>query len=73
MAGKWTGAVTVENSMEFLQRLIMELPYDIVIPHLGIYAKKLKTLIGKNIQPYVHCGIIYNSQDLEAIQVSLNR
>ena len=35
--------------MEFPQNLKMELPYDPVIPRLGIYPKKPKTLIWKNI------------------------
>ena len=35
--------------MEFPQNLKMELPYDPVIPRLGIYPKKPKTVIWKNI------------------------
>ena len=35
----------------FLKKLKMELPYDPVIPFLGIYLKKSETLIQKNI-PY---------------------
>ena len=46
----------------------MELPYDPEIPILGIYPKKLKTLIER-----IHCSIIYNSQGLEAGQVPINR
>ena len=38
-----TDAATVEISMEFLQK--MELPFDLVIPLLGIYLNKPKTLI----------------------------
>ena len=39
---------------------------------LGIYLKKTKALIQKNICiPYVHC--IHNSQDMEATQVPINR
>ena len=49
----------------------MELPYDPEMPLLGIYPKKPKTLIRKH--PYVHCCIIYNSQDLEAAQVPISR
>ena len=44
-----TGAATVENTTELLQKLKMELPYDPVIPLLGIYPKKPEILIGKNI------------------------
>ena len=34
---------------KFLKKLKMDLPYDPEIPLLGIYLKKLKTLIQKNI------------------------
>ena len=34
----------------------------------------MKTLIRKiYTHPYVHCSIIYNSQDMEATQVPINR
>ena len=33
----------------YLKKLKMELPFDLVIPPLGIYQKKPKTLIQKNI------------------------
>ena len=53
----------------------MDLPFDTVIPFLGMYPKKPKTRIQKNISThfYVHCSIIYNSQDMEAAQVSINK
>ena len=61
-----TGAATVESSMELPKKTLkMDLPYDPVIPLLGIYLKKPETLI--------HCSIIHNSQDLEAAQVSISR
>ena len=41
------GAATMEDSMESLQKLKMELSYNIAIPTLGIYLKKTKTLISK--------------------------
>ena len=44
-----TGPTTVENSMEFPQKLKMELPFDPAIPVLGIYLKSPKTLIQKII------------------------
>ena len=42
-------AATVENSMEDPQKLEIELPYDPAISLLGIYPKKTKTLIQKDI------------------------
>ena len=51
----------------FLKKLKVELSYDPAIPFLGIYPKKTKTVIPKRyMHPYVHCSIIYSSQDMEA-------
>ena len=57
----------------------MDLPFDPVIPLLGIYLKEPKTLrtpegasVGHK-HPYVHCSIISNNQDLEAAQVTISR
>ena len=51
----------------------MGLPFDPVISLLGIYPKNPKTLTQKEyMHPYVHCGIIYNSQDLETSQVFIS-
>ena len=47
------------------KKLTIELPYNPAIPLLGIHPKKRKTLIC--MHPNVHCSIIYNSQDMEAI------
>ena len=46
----------------------MELPFDPAIPLVGIYSKK-----SEYTHPYVHCSIIYNSQDLVVAQVSNSR
>ena len=51
LVGMQTGAATVESSMELPQKIKTELPYDPAILHLGIYLKKLETLIQKNICP----------------------
>ena len=52
---------------KLLKKLTIELPYDLVIPLLGMYLKKMKTQIQKDIHnPNVHISIIYNSQDMEA-------
>ena len=37
---------------------------------LGIYPEKI--IVGRYIHLSVHCRTIYNSQDMEAIQVSIN-
>ena len=48
----------------FFKILKIELPYDVAIPLLGIYAEK--TIIQKVMYHNVHCSAIYNSQDMEA-------
>ena len=42
-----------------------ELPYDPAVPLLGVYSKKIKTLVCKDTFN-VHSSIIYNTQDMEA-------
>ena len=49
LAGMQTGAATVENSMEFPQKLKMELPFDPAIPLLGLYPKNPETPIQNNL------------------------
>ena len=51
----------------------MELPFDPVIPLLGIYQETQNTNSKEHIHPYVHCSVIYYSQDLEAAQVSISK
>ena len=41
-----------------------ELPYDPAIPLLGIYLEK--NTVQRIHAPHVHCGAVYNSQDMEA-------
>ena len=49
LVGMQTGEVTVENSMDFLRKLKMELPFDPAIPLLGSYPKNSETPILKNL------------------------
>ena len=45
------------------------------IPLLGILARTCCSYTNskEHKHPYVHCSIIYNCQDMEAAQVSINR
>ena len=53
---------TTESSIEDPKKLKMKLPYDLAILFLGIYLKKPKALNSeRDMHPYVHCSIIYNS------------
>ena len=60
-----------KTGWSYPKTLKMELPFYPVIPLLGIYPKKPKTLI--HIHLYVHCSIISNSQDLAAAQGPISR
>ena len=64
--GMWIGAATIENSVEVPQKLKLELPYDAAFPLLGIYPKKMKTLIWNDICTPVFTAAFYNCQDMEA-------
>ena len=61
----WTVARQAPLSMGFSrQEHWSGLPFATFLP-LGIYLKKIKTLIQKDMYPHVHSSIIYNSQDME--------
>ena len=67
LVGMQTGAATGETVQDFLKKLKMELPFDPVIPRLGLYPKNPESPIQKNVcmHPNVHSSVIYNSQVLE--------
>ena len=43
LVGMQVGAATVESSMEIPQKKMESLPYDLVIPLVGIYPNKPET------------------------------
>ena len=54
------GATTVESSMEIpQQKLKMDLPFDRAIPLLGMYLKKPKTLIQKNVSILMFFSVLF--------------
>ena len=59
LVGMQIGVATVENSMELPQK----------IKNGSASFTNLK----EHKHPYVHCSIIYNHQDMEAAQVSINK
>ena len=73
--GMQTSAATVENSMDFLRKLKMDLPFDPAIPLLGLYPKNPETPIQKNLctPMFTACSTIYNSQVLEATRVPISK
>ena len=59
LVGMQTGAAIVENSVEFPQRLKMELPFDPVIPLLGIYPKNPESPIQKNLSTPMFIAVLF--------------
>ena len=51
----------------------MELPYDPEISVLGISEEIQNTNTKEYMNPYIHCSVIYNHQDVEAAQMSISR
>ena len=49
LVGMQTGATTMENSMNFLRKLKMDLPFEPAILLLGLYPKNPETSIQKNL------------------------
>ena len=43
LVGMQTSTATMENSVRFLKKLEIELPYDPAIPLLGIYTEETRT------------------------------
>ena len=54
-----TVVAAVETVWSFLKKLKVELPLDPVIPLLGIYLKKTKTIICKNIRNAVFIAVLF--------------
>ena len=57
-------AAPMENNMEGPQKIKNELPYDPVIPLLNISEETHNTNSKEYMHPYVHCSIIFYSQDM---------
>ena len=72
LVGMQTDEVTLENSMEFPQKVKNRT--TISSNHTtGYYPQNTRTLIESDTCTPVYCSIIYNSQIMEAAQVSTNR
>ena len=74
VGGKQFGAVTVESSMEILQKIkngTALWPSNFTSRNLSEETQNTNLKEHKHL--YVHCSIIYNHQDLEAAQVSISR
>ena len=65
LVGMQTSTATMENSVRFLKKLEIELPYDPAIPLLGIHTKETR-IERDTCTLNVHHSTVYNSQDMEA-------
>ena len=65
LVGLQTGAATVENGMEFPQKLKMEWPFDLAISLLGIYPNNPETLIRKNIRTPMFIAVSFTTTKVQ--------
>ena len=73
LLGMQTGVAIVKNSMEVLKTLKIELPYDPVIPLLGIYSNNTKTLIWKYICTPMFMAALFKIAKLQKQPVFIDR
>ena len=75
LVGMQTGAVTVESSMEEIPQKIINGPaFWPSNPSCRNLSEGTQNPHSKQHKhPYVHCSVIYNRQDMEAAQLSINR
>ena len=74
LVGMQIGAATVESSMELPQKIkdgTAFWPSDSTSGNISEETQN-NTNSKEYIHPYVHCSIIYNSQDMEAAQVPIS-
>ena len=58
--------------MAIPQKLKIELPYNEIIPLLGIHPKELKAKSQRDLYNHVDSSIIHNNQKIEAIEMSID-
>ena len=59
---------------KFLKKLEVKLLNDPAIPLLDVYLKRKKhEFKKKTLHPSVHSSTVYNNQNIEATEVSINR
>ena len=67
LVGMLIGTVTIENSMEAPQKIKNKTTIQFSDFTPGYLSKENENTNSKRyMHPYVHCSIIYNSQDMEA-------
>ena len=72
LLGTQTGAAAVESSMEIPQEITNRTASRASNSTSGEFIRR-NTNGKEQVHPYVHCSIIYNTQDVEAAQVPISR
>lgn len=73
LVGMYTGIATVDNSMEFTLKIKKRNTIWFSNSTTGYLLKEHEnTDLKRYTHSYVYCSIICNTQDMEAIQVSIN-
>lgn len=62
--GMQKGIATIENTMEYFQKLKLQLSFDPAIPLLNTYSKELK-LNTEVLELPCYCNNIHSSQDVK--------
>ena len=74
LVGMQTGAATVENSMEFPQKINNGAALWSSYSTLGNVSKEIQNTNSKEHKhPYIHCSVTYNCRDMEAAQVPISK
>ena len=73
LAGMQTGTATVESSVEIPQKIKNGSAFcPSVLTSGNISEGTQNTNSKEHKHPYVHCSVIYNRQDMEVAEVSIN-
>ena len=75
LVGMQTGAATVQSSIEIPQKIRnVSVCLSTQLCHFWEYIEGTQNTNSKEHKhPYVHCSIIYNRPEMEAVQVSISR
>ena len=74
LAQMQTGAVTVKSSMEIPQKIKNVSAFYSSYPTSGNISEGIQNTNSKEYEhSFVHCSAIYNCQDMEAAQGSINK
>lgn len=62
----------MKTFQQFLKVISRDLPYDIVVPLLGVYGREMETYVYPDLYAKIHSSITHNSRKMEPIQMLIN-